>query len=256
MDSANPMPDEFPSPLIVDGVPITSINQINELPAERREHLYQELIPPDVFSRFGIDPATGCNPAGQRVVTYLCPPNSLGFRIEVRHQPDDEDCIFLLEMTEPTVNNMELTFITVNDPMSPRFTTDKDEQGRPTTMGTVRRNLKEEERAFQAGLLPGQVRPGLRLFTPFLPRAERFFAALGKKFITLRAFSYCNAILYEDAGFSYIVGKKLMREIHEGFQPGGALDALLDGSTLFRQPDAGETVFGRSWAIHDGILEA
>ena len=42
--------------------------------------------------------------------------------------------------------------------------------------------------------------------------------------------------------------------LREGFQPGGALDGLLDGSTIFRRPGAGETVFGRSWAIHDGIL--
>ncbi|MFQ6672405.1 MAG: hypothetical protein ACE5KY_03820, partial [Candidatus Tectimicrobiota bacterium] len=143
---------------------------------------------------------------------------------------------------------------TVNDPMSPRFHIDKDDEGRATDLGSSRRNLKEEERAFQAGLLPGQVRAGLRLFTPFLPRAERFFAALGKKFITLRAFSYSNAMLYEKAGFSYIAGKKLMQAIHEGFQPEGALDQLLNGSTLFRQPSAGETVLGRAWAIHDGIL--
>lgn len=240
--------------LTMEGVAITSIHQINGLPAERREALYCELIPPEVFTQFGIDPATGQNAAGQPVVTYICPPGSSGFRIEVRHQPDDVDCIFLVEMTEQTVNNVELTFITVNDPMRPHFHIDTDEEGRVTDLGTYRRNLKEEERAFQAGLFPGQVRSGLKLFTPFLLRAECFFAALGNKFITLRPLFYCNAIHYEKSGFTYFAGKKLMQEIHEGFQLGGALDQLLDGSTIFRQPDAGETVFGRAWAIHDGIL--
>ncbi len=248
------MPKELLSTLTVDGVTITSINQINNLHTERRENFYRELIPEEVFTRFDIDPATGLNAAGQRVVTYVCPPRVLGFRIEVRHQPDDVDCIFLVEMTERTVNNIELTFITINDPMSPRFHIDKDDEGRPTDLGTHRRNLEQEEKAFHSGLFPGQVRSGLGLFSKFLPRAEDIFQALGKKFITLRALFYSNAILYEKYGFTYIAGKKLMREIHEGFQPGGALDALLDGSTIFRRPGAGETVFGRTWAIHDGIL--
>lgn len=240
--------------LVVDGVTITSINQINSLPEELREGLYRELIPGEIFSCFGIDPATGRNADGQKVVSYMCPPDLSGFRIEVSLQPSDEDFVYVLEMTEPTVNNMELTFISINDPMTPRFNTDRDDEGRPTLYGTTRRNVKEEERAFRAGLLPGQVRPGMALFGKFMPRAESFFAALGKKFITLRAFFYSNTILYEKHGFSYIVGKKLMQEIHEGFQPGGALDKLLDGSSIFRQPGAGETVFGRSWAVHDGIL--
>ncbi|MDA2916524.1 hypothetical protein MYX64_06775 [Nitrospinae bacterium AH_259_B05_G02_I21] len=254
-DGGFSMSDELPSPLIVDGVQITSINQINDLPSEERERLYRELVPPEVFARFDIDPTTGRNATGHEVVTCLCPPRSMSFLLEVRHRPGNEDCIFLVEMTERTVDNMELTFITVNDPTSPRFNVDKDDEGRPTDLGTVRRNLKEEERAFHAGLFPGQVRSGLGLFATFLPRAERLFTAMGKKFITLRALFYSNAILYEKHGFTYIAGRKLMREIHEGFQSGGALDALLDGSTIFRQPGAGDTVFGRSWAIHDGILD-
>ena len=72
---------ELLSTLTVDGVTITSINQINDLPSERRESFYRELIPEEVFTRFDIDPATGLNAAGQRVVTYVCPPRVLGFRI-------------------------------------------------------------------------------------------------------------------------------------------------------------------------------
>jgi hypothetical protein len=47
-----------------------------------------------------------------------------------------------------------------------------------------------------------------------------------------------------------------MKTIDEEFQPGGRLHAALDGSTPFRQPDQWQTVRGRAWAIHDGILEA
>jgi hypothetical protein len=45
-----------------------------------------------------------------------------------------------------------------------------------------------------------------------------------------------------------------MKAIDRDFLPGGCLNARLDGSTPFRPPDAWQTVTGRSWAIHDGIL--
>ena len=245
---------ELLSPLTFEGVVITSINQINDLPPEVRASLYKELIPPEIFSQFQIDPISGTNADGEEVVNLSCPSNSSGFRIEVYNRPGAEDPIFLLEMAEPSVNNMELTFIQINDPTAPRYNTDRDEEGRPTLFGTARHNFPEEERAFRSGLFPGQVRRGLGLFGRFMPRAERFFAAMGKRFITLRAFFYYNAILYERHGFSYIMGKKLMKEINEGFQPGGSLDAHVDGSSVFRQKGNQLTVFGRSWAIHDGIL--
>jgi hypothetical protein len=45
-----------------------------------------------------------------------------------------------------------------------------------------------------------------------------------------------------------------MVRIQEGFQPGGDLRMRLDGSTPFRRPEAAESIRGRSWAVHDGIL--
>jgi hypothetical protein len=50
-------------------------------------------------------------------------------------------------------------------------------------------------------------------------------------------------------------GHQLMKTIDEEFRPGGQLHAALDGSTPFRQPEQWQTVRGRAWAIHDGILE-
>ena len=46
-----------------------------------------------------------------------------------------------------------------------------------------------------------------------------------------------------------------MRWIDREFRPGGILFARLDGSTPFRTPGREKTVRGRSWAIHDGILD-
>lgn len=46
-----------------------------------------------------------------------------------------------------------------------------------------------------------------------------------------------------------------MEYIDREFRPGGVLHARLDGSTPFRKPEQWKTVRGRSWAIHDGILD-
>jgi len=66
--------------------------------------------------------------------------------------------------------------------------------------------------------------------------------------------TYDNAVRYEKYGFDYLTGRGLMMEINREFKSGGALFKRLDGSTPFRMPGMGKTVLGRSWAIHDGIL--
>ena len=45
-----------------------------------------------------------------------------------------------------------------------------------------------------------------------------------------------------------------MKEIHEEFQEGGDLIRKLADNNPFRSSDAWQSVRGRSWAIHDGIL--
>ena len=73
--------------------------------------------------------------------------------------------------------------------------------------------------------------------------------------IVAEPLSYDNAIRYEQYGFDYLTGKRLMLEIDRQFQPGGRLYQRLDGSSPFRMPGMEQTVRGRSWAIHDGILD-
>ena len=46
-----------------------------------------------------------------------------------------------------------------------------------------------------------------------------------------------------------------MREIDREFHSGGKYFTRLDGSTPFRMPGMERTVSGRSWAIHDGIMD-
>ncbi len=46
-----------------------------------------------------------------------------------------------------------------------------------------------------------------------------------------------------------------MLEIDRQFHPGGILHQRLNGSSPFRMPGMERTVRGRSWAIHDGIMD-
>ena len=108
----------------------------------------------------------------------------------------------------------------------------------------------------RAGLCPGQTRAGLRASEQALDHTETFLALLSHQSFFLEPLTYASAWIFEKRGMAYIRGHKLMDDIHREFQPGGILHCALDGSTPFRQPEQWETVRGRAWAIHDGILEA
>ncbi|MCG3177836.1 MAG: hypothetical protein BIFFINMI_00156 [Phycisphaerae bacterium] len=164
------------------------------------------------------------------------------------------DYAFLLDLDEHGLGEVELAFIQINDLERPRYNIDVDERGRPTLLGTARRNIPEEVRAMEAGLGPGQVRHGLRAFDDFFERLLRFADTVGYVNILLEPLTYHNALMYERHGFIYIQGQKVMEEIDEGFRPGGHYERRLDGSTPFRRPGSGGDQRMRSWAIHDGIL--
>lgn len=183
-------------------------------------------------------------------------PESHGFvSVEVKQKPVDVDAIFFLQLSDtPFMENLELSFVVINDPGGERFNIDRDPDGRDTLFGTALRNIPEEERAMQAGLVPGQVRRGLRLMQELVRLLERFASRLTKSIISCEALFYHNAIQYERHGFGYLEGRKVMEEIDREFLPGGGLYQRLDGSTPFRRKGAEKTVRGRSWAIQDGIL--
>ncbi len=107
-----------------------------------------------------------------------------------------------------------------------------------------------------AGLAPGQVRKGLRAFKDSVPIFEQFVRNMGHDMFLIEPLAYHNAIVFERYGFNYLRGRKDMIEINDEFQPDGALHRKLRESegNVFRQADAWQTISGRSWAIHDGIL--
>jgi hypothetical protein len=246
--------EALPERFEVDGVRLHSLHQINGLPEQAKEDIYRHLLPVKLLQAYGIDSATLRDAQGHRLVTFTYPAGSSLLEIDVRPEPGFRDPLLYLELSDTPLNQIEVVLFVVNDPNSERFGTDLDWEGRRTKFGTFRRNIPEEIRAMEAGLVPGQVRSGLRFTRPQVPVLERFFTRLGHDYYLMEPLGYHNAISLERLGCNYVQGLRRMQWIHQEFQPGGCLHERLDGSTPFRQPDAWRTVRGRSWAIHDGIL--
>ncbi len=241
--------------LVIDGVKLYSLHQINELPVGVKEGIYRRLLPNRLLEAYGIDSDTLSDARGHRLVTINCPEGSHVVEIDVRPEAGFPDPLLYVELSDTRLNQIEVMLFTVNDPQSERFTTDRDWRGERTQFGTLRRNIPEEIRALEAGLAPGQVRKGLRMSRTLVPLFEEFVQCLGHDYYVMEPLTYHNAILFERLGCNYVLGLRKMQWIHLGFQPGGLLYERLDGSTPFRHPNAWRTIRGRSWAIHDGILE-
>jgi hypothetical protein len=235
-------------------LPHHDIHALNQVESELKEKIYSLFIPDKLFDLFDVSRDNFCNRNGERVIKFIAPKRAGFAIIEFRESPEDRDCIFFLELADTPFFKLEITFLIVNDPRSPRFGIDIDSSGRRTKFGTARRNIPEEIRAMEAGLAPGQVRHGLRLLEDFLPGTLQCLSVMGQDMLLAEPLTYHDAIIFERYGFNYVHGKKTMEEINGGFKPKGGLYLKLDGSSPFRQPGAEKTVRGRSWAIHDGIL--
>lgn len=245
-------PDRFTAP---DGSVLNSLVAINHLPLEVRDGIYQTLIYDEVLAQFEIDPLTFRNPLGEEVVVIDASPRVGVVEIRVWRRLADPDPVLYFQLADTANNQLTVLLFVVNDPDAPRFNVDRDWGGEPTKFGTLLRNVPAEINAMQAGLAPGQIRRGLRLSRRMVPIVETFVSRLGHEYYFLEPLAYHTAILFESFGCAYSVGRKKMEWINAEFQaPNGLLFKALNGTTPFRQPGAEQTVRGRSWAIHDGIL--
>jgi hypothetical protein len=228
------------------GRELFSLYDINSVAPREKEAIYRSLLPARVLRL--VEEHHGA-------VSIIAPERLRFVRLDVRLKGDERDPVFFLELCDTHHRQMELSFCHISDPTAPRFDVDLNDEGKDNLFATLGRNLPEERRAMEAGLFPNQTRRGLRLFGEFLPLLERFTDALGMELIVAEPLTYDNAIRYEKYGFDYVVGKRMMQEIDAGFAPGGMLFKRLDGSTPFRRPGMEKSVLGRSWAIHDGIMD-
>ncbi|MBI1336258.1 MAG: hypothetical protein GC164_04770 [Phycisphaera sp.] len=212
------------------------------------ERLWQHLAALDPEQYAG----GSANPQAWRVTT-----TEEGHEVHMRAPAKryDHDFALSVDLQDQGAGQLELSFIVVNDLKSTRYTIDHTPDGQVTLLGTAGRNIDEELRALRAGLGPCQVRKGLGLFSEIMPRLEALASSMGYINIILEPLTYHNAVMYESHGFAYLMGRKRMVEIDREFRVGGRLRMLLDGSSPFREPVMADSPRGRSWAIHDGILE-
>lgn len=233
---------------------IDSILDLNGLPWTLREQIYVRLVPEEFLARFGIDRGSLRNGTGERPIRIAAPDDASWARVELREPPSSRDPVLVIDIAMSAFGVPELTFVQIGDPGAPRYDIDRDADGQDTLLGTVSRNVDQEARALADGLAPGQIRRGLRMLGRVLECVDGFCRILGREFYLIEPLFYHSAVLYEQKGCEYLMGRELMEQIHDGFLDGGALRRWLDDSTPFRRRGFEASVRGRSWAIHDGIL--
>ncbi len=231
----------------------SSIGGVNRLPVEEKVRIYARFLPAVLLQRYSISPDL-LDSQGRRLVTFRCAPGTSDVIVDLRHAYGAPDPLLYAHLTDTVTGQVHVLLYVVNDPASDRFDVDRMPDGTKTEFGTARRNLPAERAAMAAGLAPGQVRHGLRMLPHSIQAFEEFVGSLGHEAYFVEPLAYHNAIVFERYGFAYQQGRRLMEQIHSGFAVNGRLRALLDGSTPFRAPGMGDSIRGRSWAIHDGIL--
>jgi hypothetical protein len=237
------------------GKEISSLRGVNRLPIEIKEPIYASLIPPDLLTAYGVDPFSLLDREGHRAFHFDFLPDKGIAKIQFKRSIPEIDPIVFIQLSDNSYNQVEFEWIIINDPDSERFQIHISDSAQFLPPGSDFRNVPEEMRAMMAGLAPGQVRRGLHKFTEIMERVESLLARLNIHLVYGYPYAYHNAIELERIGYFYATGKEMMVEIDQGFQPGGRLTKRLDGSTPFRQPGMEKTIRGRSWAIHDGIMD-
>ncbi|MGD8634290.1 MAG: hypothetical protein PVF85_12010 [Anaerolineales bacterium] len=231
-----------------------SIASVNLLPDEEKVAIYQRFIPDALMERFQI-PDDFRDRNDNVLLTIKCREGTTDVVLDLRHEFGAEDPLLFAHLADTVNGQIHVLLYIVNNPDSPRFDVDRMPDGSPTKFGIFKRNLAAEQKAMEAGLAPGQVRSGLRLLEDAIASFELFVSSLGHHIYFNEPLYYHNAIIFERYGFRYQQGRRLMQTIHEGFQTGGELNRQLDGSTPFRKPGFADSIRGRSWALHDGVMQ-
>lgn len=231
-----------------------SIASVNLLTADQKVAIYRRFIPRKLMQQFEIN-SDFQDQDGRDLLTLKCHAGATDVVLDLRHKAEAEDPLLYAHLADTMNGQIHVLLYIVNDPFSPRFDVDKMPDGTPTKFGIFKRNVEAETQALQAGLAPGQVRSGLRLLEDAILYFEEFVTSLGHEIYFNEPLYYHNAIIFERYGFRYQQGRTLMESIHERFQAGGDLFKKLDGSSPFRQPQFADAIRGRSWALHDGVME-
>jgi len=231
----------------------STIGGINRLSDEEKRAIYARVLPTELLKKYEIDPSL-IDEQGRSLFLINATPGSSTAEIFLYHQHGFIDPILYGHITDTINAQIHILFYILNDPYAVRYDIDRLPNGQLTQLGTKYRNIEAEVEAMKSGLSPGQIRQGPHLLRNALETFEAFVVSLNHDLHFAEPLFYHNAIIFEQYGFAYQQGRRLMQRIQNGFGPGGDLLDLLDGSTPFRQPQAANSIRLRSWAIHDGIL--
>jgi len=231
-------------------MPPYTIGGINLLPENEKREIYARYIPRELAEKFSLHDLSH----DQKLLQFRFAPGSSDVEMMLYHQINFPDPILYAHLADNINGQIHVLLYILNDPDSPRFNVDKMPDSSPTHFGIQKRNIEAEIAALEHGLSPGQVRHGLRSLRQAMNAFEEFMTSLGHDMYYVEPLYYHNAVIFERYGFSYQMGRRLMNEIHAGFEEGGALRQKLDGSNPFRSPDAANRIRLRSWALHDGIM--
>jgi acetoin utilization protein AcuC len=231
-----------------------SLREVADWDVERQRMPFRILVPVHLLAKYHIDPIRLTDANGRSVAFARKGANDGSYRFELYHESGAPEPIAELELADTQFNQIEVVWVALQDPLAHRYDIDIAPGGETTMRGTAGRNVVAEEGAMMAGLAPGQVRRGLRAFKWLAERIETLMLCLNQHEYMAQPLFYHTAILFEQSGFGYVQGQALMEEIHDSFQPGGEFYAKLDESTPFRRAVLSNTIRGRSWAIHDGIM--
>jgi hypothetical protein len=236
-------------------LPISLHEVITSWDADRRQQLFRILLPIDRLVEFGIDPIDLADAEERPIARLAFDASQSGVRIELYHRGDAADAMMEFELRDTPFNQIEVVWLAIQDPLAQRFDVDRMPDGQSTLRGATLRNFQAEADALAHGLAPGQILPGLHGFSQAVTRMETFMFCLGQREYIAQPLYYHSAVMFERAGFSYLQGRALMERIHAGFSAdGGDLRSRLDSTSPFRRPELADSVRGRAWAIHDGIL--
>jgi hypothetical protein len=233
---------------------IYSISGLNNLTLEQRTNYVRLMVPPALFTQFGIDPVHLTDAQNNPLFKWVGEPGASSVEISLYHQIGAADPLMYFHLTDTISKQIHILLAVINDPNSPRFDIDRMPDGSKTHFGVFKRNVEAELGAFNAGLAPGQIRRGLRALRDAMVAFEAFLTELGHDIYFVEPLQYHNAVIFERYGFSYQQGRRWMESLNTRFSETGDLPQKLDGSTPFRQPRAANSIRGRSWAIHDGLL--
>ena len=231
-------------------MPPYTIGGINLLTENEKREIYARYIPLVFAEKFGLHDISH----DEKLLQFRFAPGSSDVEMMLYHKVNFPDPILYAHLADNINGQIHVLLYILNDPDSPRFSVDKMPDGSPTHFGIQKRNIEAETAALEHGLSPGQVRHGLRSLRQAMNAFEEFMTSLGHDMYYVEPLYYHNAVIFERYGFSYQMGRRLMNEIHAGFEEGGVLRQKLDGSNPFRSPGAADRIRLRSWALHDGIM--